>query len=121
MSNHYIFLKPGETIYVISDMIIGDAHYYTTVIELDLPSEEHDGELFHVAPKDGKIQAYRHARLELNDCANMTCEGETLDRAYARHNESRMRTGRKPWVSAPIAAFNEVQLEPSMVLGESSE
>jgi hypothetical protein len=100
--NHYVFLNPGEKLYVMSDMVAGDAHDYATVIEVEFPTEKIGDELFHKPPADGKLQAYRVARLELNEQANLTSEGEPLDHAYARYNEKRRNAGIEPWVSVPI-------------------
>jgi len=99
MANHYVFLKPGEKLYVMSDMVAGDAHDYVTVIEVDFPTDNVRGELYHLPTQDGKLQAYRTARLELNEQANLTCEGDNLLHAYARE-----RDGDNAWVSVPTTA-----------------
>jgi hypothetical protein len=100
MPNHYVYLNPGEKLYVMSDMVAGDAHDYVTVIEVDFPTDNANGELYHLPPKDGKLQAYRVARLELNEQANLTCDGDNLIHAYARQKD-----GDNAWVSVPTTAL----------------
>ena len=101
MANHYVFLKPGEKLYVMSDMVAGDAHDYTTVIEVEFPTTKDDlGTEYHKPTVDGKLQAYRVARLELNEQANLTCDGDNLIHAYARQKD-----GDNAWVSVPTTAL----------------
>jgi len=112
MANHYVFLNPGEKLYVMSAMVAGDAHDYTTVIEVDFPTVQFENETFHLPPQDGKLKAYRRTRLELNEQANLTCEGDNLIHAYARQKD-----GDNAWVSAPTEA-HPVPVVPPVTVEE---
>jgi len=95
MSNHYVFLKPGEKVFILTDEVAGDSDY-THVIEVEIPVHPlRDPESRqHHNPQTGHIvDARQYQVLELNDCANLTCgdyPGSTVLDAYARVNEKRL-------------------------------
>jgi len=117
MNNHYVFLRPGERIFILTDDVAGD-HDYTHVIEAEIPVHpvrDYDGSPRHrIAPE--LITARRHAKLELNECANLSC-GEPANNVlegYARCNEERL--GNDPdgaFVARPIGAAPN-KPEPTM-------
>jgi hypothetical protein len=110
MNNHYVFLRPGEKIFILTDDVAGD-NDYTHVIEAEIPVHpvpDYDGSPRHrIAPE--LITARRYATLELNECANLSC-GEPANNVlegYARCNEERatiptMRSWHVPSAQRPI-------------------
>ncbi len=106
MNNHYVFLRPGERIFILTDNVAGD-NDYTHVIEAEIPVHpvpDYDGSPRHrIAPE--LLTARRYAKLELNECANLSC-GEPANNVlegYARFNEERL--GNDPdvaFVARPI-------------------
>ena len=108
MNNHYVFLRPGEKIFILTDAVAGD-NDYTHVIEAEIPVHpvpDYDGSPRHrIAPE--LITARRYAELEPNECANLSC-GEPANNVlegYARFNEERL--GNDPddaFVARPIGA-----------------
>ena len=109
MSNHYIFLRPGEKVFILTEDIAGDTDY-THVIEAEIPLHplrDPNGRQYH-NPKTGHIVDVRQYQvLELNECANLSC-GEPANNVlegYARFNEERL--GNDPhdaFVARPIGA-----------------
>jgi hypothetical protein len=113
MSNHYVYLMPGEKIFVLTNQEAGVHDHETTVVELEFRTKEYDGEPYFQPAKqlgdtDQSVTAYRYEMLDQNEQANLTFmtlpggKDDTLDHAYAIENEKRMKTGQTPFVSVPI-------------------
>lgn len=117
MSNHYVFLRPGEKIFVLTEEIARETDY-TYVFEVEIPVHplrDPGGRQYH-NPKSGHIVDVRQYRvLEMNDCANLTSgdyPGSTVLEAYARVNERRL--GNNPdhaFVAKPLGKWNGTTIE----------
>jgi hypothetical protein len=113
MNNHYVFLRPGEKIFVLTDEIAGETDY-TYVIEVEIPVHpvrDPQGRQYH-NPEAGRIvDARQYHVLEMNDCDNLTTgdyPGSTVLDAYARVNEKRL--GNNPdhaFVARPLGKASE--------------
>ena len=114
MSNHYVFLKPGEKVFILTDDVAGDSDY-TYVVEAEIPVDPlRDPEGHYHHPETGRIVDVRQYQvLELNDCANLTYEyNSTLLDAYARDNEKRL--GNNPddaFVAKPLGESQQLQVK----------
>jgi len=115
MSNHYVFLNPGEKIYVLTDRCAGETDY-TYVIEVEIPVHPHrdtEGRQYH-NPKTGHIvDVCQYRVLESNDCANLVTgdyPGATVLEAFARVNEKGL--GNDPdaaFVANPVGEWQGVR------------
>lgn len=98
--NHYVFLKPGEDVYILTDMCAGDTDH-THVFQVTIPTEEHNDEFFHNPEGAHMTDTWHHQSLELNDCANLTSENdEPVLTVYARAHAE--RHGARPFVAVPV-------------------
>jgi hypothetical protein len=109
MPNHYVFIKPGEKVFVLTDSVAGDTDY-TQIVQLDFPTVTDDrGNLYH-DPK--KVLDYSVLGvMEQNECANLTCEGGTVIDNYAEMHEAEINPGVKPFVSVPISLSKAVTVQ----------
>jgi hypothetical protein len=111
--NHYVFLRPGEKIFILTDQIAGDTDY-THVIEAQVPSAEHDGTLYHTPSTGHIVESRQYQMLEMNQCLNLTSGGDDLTSAYARGNEP--EDGRS-LVSVPLSTVR-AQSDSSVTLSD---
>jgi len=117
MSNHYVFLRPGEKIFVLTEEIAGETDYtYVFGIEIPLyPLPEHDGRQYH-NPQAGHIADVRQYQvLEMNECANLTTgdyPGSSVLEAYARVNEKRLgNNSDHAFVAKPLGKWKDGTVE----------
>jgi hypothetical protein len=84
--NHYLFVKPGERVFIMLDELAGD-NDHTYVLEVKLPTTTfHDELRFDHEPP--KVEG--HEVLSLHDCINATTDGSDLLSAYQRNHEQRL-------------------------------
>ena len=84
-----MYLEPGERIFLLTSKVAGDTDY-THVIEIEIPVVSVSGRQYHNPQAGHIVHARQCPALELNDCLNLTCDGDNLLNAYARANETRL-------------------------------
>ena len=114
MPNHYIFLDPGEKIFVLTNSVAGDSDN-THIVEIEFPTVTNSfGEKFH-DPK--KVLDYKViGALDSNTVANITSGTEThhgdntID-AFAKQHEAEINPGVEPWVSMPVKHSTAISVQ----------
>jgi hypothetical protein len=106
---HFVWLNPGEKLYVISDAV-GHNHDYTNVVEISLPWNR--DESYPMYDPKFPVTAKVIRQYEMNEIANMTTDVSENERtlgvaAAVAKDITAWHGGGEPFVSVTLASLKK--------------